>query len=611
MIDDEKQLRIIELKKSLAPYSELLDKIDIDLKKFLEDINPVNFYNNPRLVIDELSTIIIDMMVNLIEAEGKKKIKKNLPAIIEHAKKLQVQLPDSFQFTTGIMERSEKDEEIPVEDLYDAMNRLPDFFEWYRRLKEPESVFDLEGCTQNCNISQDTIFLIRPGNTFGEYTMIEKLGQGGMAVVWKAECKKDNNYRALKFLPETVVNDRKAFKQLKEEFEVARGIEHPNVVRYLSLEKPRGLNVLVMEYIEGENLLEKLKKENVTNGLDEKKVIMYMMQVAEGLKAIQDKNVFHMDLKPLNIMITKTGNIKILDFSISRFSGESSKDIFQGTWPYMAPEALDKNKFGSVNKQTDIWSFGATMYYLLSAKYPFESEEAIRNENIHPKELTGVSKQTNTLVMKCLQRDRKNRFEDMLPVLNIIREIKENLTKRDTSTKPKPSGKEDATTEVKLREKSSPSLTEENVREVIEKKNFFDSNFNKTGDFKNDFTTKSMSKDQVICDARTRLMWHSSGSQEYMGFESVKRWLENLNSSSYGGFSDWRLPTLEEALSLLSKKKSDNSLHISSTFSSRQECIYTCDKESDTVIWVVDFVVGNAYPSPFNYGYVRPVRKIE
>lgn len=149
------------------------------------------------------------------------------------------------------------------------------------------------------------------------------------------------------------------------------------------------------------------------------------------------------------------------------------------------------------------------------------------------------------------------------------------------------------------------------VAAMIKRNNFFDSSFNQKGNFKNQYDKEVVGEDAVVIDHRTGLMWHQGGSQKEIKFSKVRKWIKKLNDNAYAGYSDWRLPTLEEAASLLESSKNRDELYTSSIFDGAQIRIWTGDHFRTTRIWVVRFRTGFMYAfSPKTRQYVRPVRRL-
>jgi hypothetical protein len=165
-------------------------------------------------------------------------------------------------------------------------------------------------------------------------------------------------------------------------------------------------------------------------------------------------------------------------------------------------------------------------------------------------------------------------------------------------------------TSIQLRTQSQEIGVEE-VKQMLVKYGFFDKYYNKTGNFKNKFQLKQDKQSSVVLDYATGLMWHQSGSEKYMKFESVQNWFDQLNQSKYAGFSDWRLPTLEEAVSLMEKNENRNGLFIDIQFNREQKYIWTGDRFGSNKSWAVDFFSGDVNRVGFEYdAFIRPVRSL-
>jgi len=163
------------------------------------------------------------------------------------------------------------------------------------------------------------------------------------------------------------------------------------------------------------------------------------------------------------------------------------------------------------------------------------------------------------------------------------------------------------TPRVKLRS-SSEKCTKDDVKKMLKKYNFFDFFRNETGNFTNDFEVKTISSNKVVIDHATGLMWHQSGSITQMDWVKEYEWKKILNHKEYAGYSDWRLPTIEEAASLLKPENKKTDLYIHHFFDKQQLSIWTCDRNCSNGVWYVDFL--NGYIQNFSYYtyYSRPVR---
>jgi len=164
---------------------------------------------------------------------------------------------------------------------------------------------------------------------------------------------------------------------------------------------------------------------------------------------------------------------------------------------------------------------------------------------------------------------------------------------------------------IKLRTKGK-NLSRDDVKNMLINRGFFEKYYNKTGNFKNYYNLKTVDGGKIIVDLATGLIWHQSGSDEYMKYQDALQWIADLNQKGYAGYSNWRLPTLEEAASLLENKDSAGGLFIDKLFSRDQRYIWTSDTNGKDKMWVIDFFSGDTSPVHLTYNvYVRPVRRMD
>jgi serine/threonine protein kinase len=271
------------------------------------------------------------------------------------------------------------------------------------------------------------------GHTLGKYHVKEIIGRGGMGVVFKVWDALEDRPKAIKMIPPELASSPLAFEDLKREISLTSSIIHPNIVKVLSLEAQDGQYFIVMEFIDGESLEMKMAwaKERRLKEID---VIRIMRKAAEGIAEAHARMVIHRDLKPRNIMESRDGDVKVLDFGISHRMGRSLTELTgvqnTGTWPYMAPEQLSNN-FGKEDHQVDIWAMGVTMYQLLTGDIPFRHREQIIDVNEKPFPLENVSKKTALVVMKCMEKDRKKRYQYMTELLKDLEIIEKSTEKKE------------------------------------------------------------------------------------------------------------------------------------------------------------------------------------
>ncbi len=206
------------------------------------------------------------------------------------------------------------------------------------------------------------------GETILHYKIIEKLGEGGMGEVFKAQDTKLDRFVALKFLPSQLTASEQDKARFIQEAKSASAMNHPNVCTIHSIEEHNKQLFIVMEYIEGTTLRDNKQT------LSEKKILEIAAQVADGLGAAHEKGIVHRDIKPENIMIRKDGIVQIMDFGLAKLytAGNVSRltkaGSTVGTLGYMSPEQVQGL---DVDHRTDIFSFGVVLYEMLAGGSPF------------------------------------------------------------------------------------------------------------------------------------------------------------------------------------------------------------------------------------------------
>jgi serine/threonine protein kinase/tetratricopeptide (TPR) repeat protein len=269
------------------------------------------------------------------------------------------------------------------------------------------------------------------GETILHYKVIKKLGEGGMGVVYKAEDTKLKREVAIKFLPRQVLSNAEERQRFEIEAQAAAALNHPNIATIHAIEESDNEVFIVMEFINGTELGNKIKKESPV--LEES--LKIIEQIAEGLNAAHQKGIIHRDIKSSNIMITGNGEVKIMDFGLAKVGGTSMITKFgttMGTTAYMSPEQARGDK---VDNRTDIWSMGVLFYEMLTGKLPFKGDfdqaviYSILNEE--PESVISVKKdlpaQLDQLIWKMLKKDTDSRYKsanDFLTDLRVINNTK-------------------------------------------------------------------------------------------------------------------------------------------------------------------------------------------
>ncbi len=255
------------------------------------------------------------------------------------------------------------------------------------------------------------------GTTVSHYTIVERLGGGGMGVVFKAEDTRLKRFVALKFLPPELTRDETAKERFLLEAQAASALDHPHVCAIHEIdETPDGQVFICMAFVDGESLRSRLARGPLA--IDEAVVIA--MQIADGLTQAHQHGIVHRDIKPANVMLTRDGTVKLVDFGLATLAGQARitrTGQVVGTAAYMSPEQA---RGAAADQRSDLWSLGVVMYEMLAAHLPFASGNeqgvlhAVLNEETAPLESVrpGVSRSLAAIVARCLRKDPSERYQN-------------------------------------------------------------------------------------------------------------------------------------------------------------------------------------------------------
>lgn len=274
--------------------------------------------------------------------------------------------------------------------------------------------------------------MLREGMFIAErYEILERIGSGGMSDVYKAKCHKLNRYVAIKVLKPEYSEDKTFVSKFRAEAQAAAGLMHANIVNVYDVGEENGIYYIVMELVEGITLKKYIEKKGV---LGVREAVSIAIQVAQGIDAAHKHNIVHRDIKPQNIIISKEGKVKVTDFGIARAASSNTiNSSVMGSVHYISPEQA---RGGYSDEKSDIYSFGITLYEMLTGKVPFEGDttvaialQHIQDEIVSPRQyVPEIPVSVEKIVLKCTQKRTERRYQNMT---DLIADLKRSLVTPD------------------------------------------------------------------------------------------------------------------------------------------------------------------------------------
>src|SRR5271169_2461676 len=269
------------------------------------------------------------------------------------------------------------------------------------------------------------------GQTILHYKISEKLGEGGMGVVYKAHDTKLDRIVALKFLPLHLTANDAEKARFMQEARAAATLNHPHVCTIYRIDEYEGQQFIEMECIDGETLRRKIPVQKTDDALN------YAIQIGEALHEAHAKGIVHRDIKADNIMVNAKNQIKVMDFGLAKLKGSlklTKTSSTVGTLAYMAPEQIQG---GEVDARSDIFSFGVVLYEMLTGHMPFRGEHeaammySIINEEPEPltKYLPGASSELLHIFGRALEKNPEDRYQSVHDMVIDLRRLKKESTK--------------------------------------------------------------------------------------------------------------------------------------------------------------------------------------
>jgi serine/threonine protein kinase/WD40 repeat protein/tetratricopeptide (TPR) repeat protein len=309
------------------------------------------------------------------------------------------------------------------------------------------------------------------GLLIGNYIILDKIGQGGMGMVFKCRHRRLGRLGALKILPPSFARDRRAVLRFRREVEAAGRLRHPNVVAAVDADEDRGVQFLVMEYVEGRDL-DHLVRDRGPMPLSQ--AIDCIIQAARGLEAAHAEGIVHRDIKPGNLMLDNTGTVRVLDLGLARFVDAANpygkspggrlteSGMYMGTVDFMAPEQAEDSR--RADHRADIYALGCSLYYLLTAHTPFDGPTVLKRLMAHLEQPAPSLRskrpeapaKLESVFQKMLAKRPEDRPQSMTELISLLEQCKAEAAKAPAVTTPKSKPELKVFNETPLKRPESP-----------------------------------------------------------------------------------------------------------------------------------------------------------
>ncbi|MDB1921843.1 Stk1 family PASTA domain-containing Ser/Thr kinase [Clostridium tertium] len=265
----------------------------------------------------------------------------------------------------------------------------------------------------------------------GRYELLEKVGEGGMSEVYKAKCNKLNRFVAVKILKKQFADNKEISQKFKREATAIANLSDTNIVNVLDVGTQEDIDYIVMEYISGKTLKELIY---YSGKLSYNTAIKIALQIAKALDCAHRNNIIHRDIKPQNILVTESGEVKVTDFGIAKSTDSqtiTNTTSIIGSAHYLSPEQA---KGTYIDFRSDIYSFGIVLYEMVTGKLPFEGDSPVtvalkhlQEEPIPPKNInSAIPDSLNKLILKAVEKEPIKRYQNAKEIIQDLQKIQEN-----------------------------------------------------------------------------------------------------------------------------------------------------------------------------------------
>ncbi len=283
------------------------------------------------------------------------------------------------------------------------------------------------------------------GQTISHYKILDKIGEGGMGVVYKAQDLKLDRFVAIKFLPSQVSASAETKARFMQEAKAAAALNHPNILNIHEIDEEESSMFLVMEFIDGQTLKNHILRLKSGTGIPVNQAIDWTLKIAQGLQAAHARNIIHRDIKPENVMLTADGHLKIMDFGLAKLKSNvtiTKTGTSLGTLSYMSPE---QTQALPADHRSDLWSLGVVMFEMLTGDLPFKAEHEagllyliVNEEAPAPSALDRrIPHPVDAVVKKMLNKDRALRYQSMEELITTLQQVRSDIDTAVSSIKKK------------------------------------------------------------------------------------------------------------------------------------------------------------------------------
>lgn len=449
--------------------------------------------------------------------------------------------------------------------------------------------------------------------TISKYEICGLLGRGGMGKVFKVRLPVIGKIAALKLLdPNPMLVSLMGYESLERLFiseaVTMANLRHPNIAEILDFGQTDGKSFYTMGYYcnnLGTVIGETYRTEEPSRVLDVEKAISYTRQILEGLACLHYAGVIHRDIKPFNILITEQETVKICDFGLSRLRGEKFKgpaSLKVGTPWYAAPEQEDNPDLADFT--ADIYPVGVMLYRMLTGVLPDEPYIGAGRRN------PDLDNSWDEFIRRAIAKKSGDRFpgaKAMLKELDVLHSLWRERKEKVCNIPPDEPPESPETTEI-----SSHLLRNRPLKiSLNQARKTFPVNdlWQPSHYIRNDF---QINGDGTITDRATRLLWEQSGSPYPLTWPQAREYIDKLNKKCFGGYNNWRLPTVDELLSLVKPIPRGHDFCIEPLFDQTQKWLWSADRRSYIAAWYVSTDMGFVSSQDFSaYYYVRGCLKFD